>query len=254
MESISLGAMDYLVKGEFNNTLLAKSIQYSIERKKANGELADEKIRQQKLITEIALQVQEREKIEIGRELHDNVSQILATTKMFLGMAKSGKELAWDKIEKSYEYVTLAIEELRKLSHSLVTPALNGRSLKKVMKNLVNEINSLNKVRIELMIDEKIDEKEIDKSKELMIYRVLQEQINNITKYANAKKASITLKSEKGNLILTIIDNGVGFDTSAESNGIGIKNIKSRVDHYSGTTKIVSAPGKGCRLEVCVPL
>lgn len=254
IESISNGAMDYLVKGEFNNMLLDKSIQYSIERKRAIEELAHEKIKQQKFMTEIALQVQEREKNEFGRELHDNVAQILATAKMFLGMAKSGKNVSVDVIGKSYEYVTLAIEELRKLSHSLVTPSLSGGNLQKVIKDLVDEINSFKKVRIELLIDEKLDEEEIDKSKELMIYRILQEQLSNIAKYANAKEAFITMKSEKGNLNLTIADKGVGFDTTAVCNGIGLKNIKSRVDHYSGTLKIVSAPGQGCRLEVCVPL
>jgi len=53
---------------------------------------------------------------------------------------------------------------------------------------------------------------------------------------------------------LTIADNGVGFDTSQKSKGIGLKNIKSRVDFYSGSMNVISAPGQGCTLEVCIPL
>jgi two-component system sensor histidine kinase UhpB len=87
-----------------------------------------------------------------------------------------------------------------------------------------------------------------------MIYRILQEQLSNIIKYSNAEEASITIKKENDSLVLTITDNGVGFDPSAKSDGIGLKNIKSRVEHYSGKMQIISAPGKGCTLEISVAL
>ncbi len=253
-EAISLGAQDYLVKGEFDQNLLAKSIQYSIERKKTKDELAEQQVNRQKLITEITLQAQEKEKNELGRELHDNIGQILATVKMYLGMAISGKSVGEDLIGKSYEYVDTAIEELRKLSHSLVAPSLKSHGLKKVLKELVDDINSFHRLRVQLFIDEKLNKIEIDKNMELMIYRILQEQLSNIIKYANADEASITLKIENDTLLLTIADNGVGFDTSATFDGIGLKNIKSRVEHYSGKMNIISAPGKGCTLDISVSL
>jgi signal transduction histidine kinase len=254
VESISLGAQDYLVKGEFDQALLTKSVQYSIERKKTMDELAGQKINQQKLITEITLRAQEKEKNELGRELHDNISQILATVKIYLSMLRSGKTMEEDLLAKSYEYVDYAIEELRKLSHSLVAPSLNGHSLKKVLKELVDDINSFHRLQIKLFIDEKLNGIDIDKNKELMIYRILQEQLSNIIKYANADEAAISLKKEKDTLLLTIADNGVGFDPSVTSEGIGLKNIKSRVEHYSGKMNIISAPGKGCTLEISVAL
>ncbi|MEO8822896.1 MAG: response regulator [Ginsengibacter sp.] len=253
-ESISLGAQDYLVKGEFDHNLLAKSVQYSIERKKTMDELAEQKINKQKLITETTLSVQEKEKTELGRELHDNIGQILATVKIYLSMLRSGTPSEEDLIEKSYEYVNYAIDELRSVSHSLVAPSLNGHSLKKVLAELVDDINSFHRLYIQLNIDEKLNEIDIDHNKELMIYRILQEQLSNIIKHANADAVSILLKIEDDNLLLIISDDGDGFDTSVTSDGIGLKNIKSRVDHYSGSINIISAPGEGCTIEISVAL
>ena len=255
MEAIAVGAQDYLVKGEFDERLLGKTIQYSVERKRRIEQLAKEKIRRQKLITEITLQVQEKEKNELSRELHDNVTQLLATVKMYLGIVRSGNaESAEDLLSKSHEYVVSAIEELRKLSHSLVTPTLEGKNLSNVLQNLVDDINSFNNLHIELDIDERINEVLKDKGKELMLYRILQEQVNNILKYARASKVTISLSIDNGILHFVISDNGVGFDTNKEFGGIGLKNIRSRVDFYNGTTQIISAPKNGCRIEVSVPV
>ena len=93
-----------------------------------------------------------------------------------------------------------------------------------------------------------------DKTKELMLYRVVQEQLNNITKYAKANEAFITLKKENDTVFLTIADNGVGFDTSQKSTGgIGLTNMKSRIEFYSGKLNIISAPQQGCKIEISIP-
>src|SRR5665213_731062 len=253
IESISLGAQDYLIKGEFDERLLAKSVQYSIERKRTKEELAEQQIKQQKLITEVAIQAQEKEENELGRELHDNISQILSTVKMYLGMAKSGQNVPEDLVGKCYEYVNEAMEEIRKLSHSLVAPSLGDIGLKEALQELVEDTNLFNGLQVQLLVDEKYNEKDTDKSNELMLYRIVQEQLNNITKYAKAKSAVISLKIDSGNLFLSVADNGVGFDTTQKAKGIGLKNISSRVEFYSGNMNIISAPGQGCTLEVYIP-
>jgi signal transduction histidine kinase len=252
MEAIAVGAQDYLVKGEFDERLLVKTIQYSVERKRRIVHLAKERLRQQKLITEVTLQVQEKEKNELGRELHDNITQLLATAKMYLGILRSGNaQLPEELLEKSHEYVVTAIEELRKLSHSLATPTLGDKSLSKVLQDLVDDINSSHKLQIALKIDGNVDAL-TDKGKELMLYRILQEQINNILKYAQATKVVVSLSIQNGILKFVIADNGIGFNADEKSEGIGLKNIRSRVDFYNGVTEIISSPGNGCRLEVSV--
>jgi two-component system sensor histidine kinase UhpB len=87
-----------------------------------------------------------------------------------------------------------------------------------------------------------------------MIYRIVQEQINNISKHAKAKTIIIHLKAKDAHLNLSITDDGVGFDTTKKDNGIGLRNIQSRVEFYSGNMNIISSPGQGCRLEVTIPL
>jgi two-component system, NarL family, sensor histidine kinase UhpB len=223
------------------------------EKKTLERELVEQQLKQQKLITEIAIESQENERNELGRELHDNINQILATVKMYLGMAKSGQGVPEDLIGKSHEYVQDAMEEIRKLSHSLVAPSLGLIDLKEALLNLVEGANLVNGLQVHLLMDGKHFEKNVDKKKELMIYRIVQEQLNNIAKYANAKEAVITVKTDNGNLFLSVADNGQGFDTSQKGKGIGLKNINARVDFYSGNMNIISAPGKGCTLEVRIP-
>ena len=93
----------------------------------------------------------------------------------------------------------------------------------------------------------------IDKSKELMLYRIVQEQLNNIIKYAHAKEAVIIIKTINDTLYLCISDNGIGFDATQKNNGICLKNMRSRVEFYSGSMNIISARGKGCTIEICIP-
>jgi two-component system sensor histidine kinase UhpB len=223
------------------------------EQKRLERELAEQQIRQQKLITETTIQTQEKERNELGRELHDNINQILATVKMYLGMAKAKENIPIDLVGQSYEYVNEAMEEIRKLSHSLVAPSLGDIGLKEALQELADNINLFNDLEVQLLVDEKCYENDIDKNKELMIYRIVQEQLNNITKHAKANKVVITLKTDNDNLFLSVADNGVGFDSTQKSKGIGLKNISNRVEFYSGNLNIISAPGQGCTLEVYMP-
>ncbi len=223
------------------------------EKKKLERELADQQIKQHKLITETIIQTQEKERNELGRELHDNINQILATVKMYLGMVKAKENISSDLVGQSYEYVTEAMEEIRKLSHSLVVPSLGEFGLKEALEGLVEDVNLPNNQQVQLLFDEKYNERDIDKNKELMIYRIVQEQLNNVIKYAAAKDVVITMKEDNGSILLSVADNGVGFDPSKKSKGIGLKNIRSRVEFYSGNMNIISAPGQGCTLEVFIP-
>ena len=98
------------------------------------------------------------------------------------------------------------------------------------------------------------NEKVLGESLKLMIYRIVQEQINNILKHAAASKVTISIETDTDNIYLSIVDNGIGFDSNKKSKGIGLRNIDNRVKFYSGTANIISGNGKGCRLEISVPL
>ncbi|HEX7904293.1 MAG TPA: two-component regulator propeller domain-containing protein [Chitinophagaceae bacterium] len=237
---------------------IAGSIAYYIKwreklLKKRQKKLIEQHDKEHKLKTEVTIQTQEKERNELGRELHDNINQILVTVKLYLSMAKTKEEIPKELVGQSYEYVNVAIEEIRKLSHTLVAPSLGDISLKEALQELADDANLLNHLQVQISVDEKYNEKGIDKNKELMFYRIVQEQLNNIIKYAKAKKAVIGLTKDDKNLVLSVSDDGVGFDTAQKSRGIGLKNISNRVEFYSGSINIASAPGKGCKLEVCIP-
>ena len=233
-------------------TRLIGFMQDVTEKTTLENELAEQQLQQQKLMTEVTIHAQEKERNELGRELHDNINQVLATVKMYLNMAKENTDKKNELIQRSSDNVSFAIEEIRKLSKSLVAPSLGDIGLVEALEELIEEINLGNELQVELKIEIN-NEKEIDKTKELMLYRIAQEQLNNIRKYAKAKKATITIKTDDENIYFSIADDGVGFDTTQKARGIGLKNISNRVKFYSGNMNVISAPGEGCILNVTVP-
>jgi two-component system sensor histidine kinase UhpB len=94
----------------------------------------------------------------------------------------------------------------------------------------------------------------IHKDIQLMLYRIVQEQINNVLKHSGAQHATIELSTTADHILLTVKDDGIGFDSNKHSMGIGLKNISNRASFYDGITRISSAPGKGCTLEVTIPM
>ncbi len=223
------------------------------EKRKLEKELAEQAIGQQRMLTEVTIQAQEKERNELGRELHDNINQVLASVKIFLGMAEGNPAKREDLILRCKNYVTYIIEEIRKLSKTLIAPSIADMGLINVLLELIEEVNIEGKLKVQ-MVSGINGKNKIERNMEIMVYRIVQEQLNNIRKYANASKTMIIIKIENNTLFLSITDNGVGFDPSQKARGIGLKNIRSRVDFYSGRMGIISAPGQGCTLDITIPL
>jgi two-component system sensor histidine kinase UhpB len=224
------------------------------EKLRAEAELATQRDIQQKLITQTSIQVQEREREEIGKELHDNINQILAATKMYLdiGIKECGEEEVTEILVKSHKNVHFAMEEIRQLSQSLVAPSLGGMSLDQALARLIENLPLAASLRITL--DTSAFRKDVaDEDLKLTCYRIVQVQLNNIIKHAHAQAAVIRLKRDR-NLELTIHDDGIGFNPEKKTAGIGLRNIRNRVGFYNGEVTITSEPGKGCTLSVVIPL
>ena len=217
------------------------------------AKLLQHRMQQQEIIAEATIQAQEMEREAIGKELHDNVNQILASAKLYLELVRNGnREDVQMALDKTYENVLLAISEVRQLSKQLVAPTLDDL-LGNVLKDMFNEIQRTTRINIRLH-DERFDETLLNENMKLMIYRVLQEQMNNIIKHAKATEVYVAIANNLENLSMTIGDNGVGFDTKKKSKGIGLRNIENRVRFYKGVTIITSKPGQGCVLEISVPM
>lgn len=224
------------------------------ERRELEKKLLEQKIKQQKLITEVSIQAQEKEKNALSLELHDNINQILATAKIYLRLAADKKDMpdGVDLIEDSYGFVKEAMEEIRKLSHSLAAPSLGEMKLQEALKGLVKELN-MGKAFSAEFINEVDLSISIDENKALTLYRIAQEQSNNIIKYAQAKNVLIKLATDSNNIQLSIADDGVGFDIHSGT-GIGLQNIQKRIEFYAGEYAITSSIGNGCKLFVSIPL
>jgi two-component system sensor histidine kinase UhpB len=156
-------------------------------------------------------------------------------------------------LHRSHANIENAISEIRKLSHELIPPSLGDIGLKNALRELINNLNSSEKMKINLKT-ERVNKVHLTENKKLMAYRIVQEQLNNILKHAQATNVEVELNVIENFLYITISDNGIGFDPATKTNGIGLRNIASRVDVYKGSIKIKSAPGQGCKLNVIIPL
>jgi two-component system sensor histidine kinase UhpB len=223
------------------------------ERKKMQEEIVRNQIETQKLITQVTIQTQEQERREIGRELHDNINQILATAKLCVDMAMNDEDVRKELLHKGYDNISKAINEIRLLSKNLVPPSLGDIGLKEALLEMIGNITVSPGLNIRIKANDQHIES-LTNNKKLILYRIIQEQMNNIIKHAHATHAEIELKTTRSKAYLIIKDNGVGFDPRQKAKGIGLNNIISRVEMQNGNMEIISSNGHGCVLKVDIPM
>lgn len=221
-------------------------------RRKTAEKLMAEEEKHQRRITQEVISAQEKEREEIGHELHDNINQVLTSVKLYLEMALYTPEMREELIAKSKNLVEGSIKEIRGLSHELSAPTLGTRSLVDSIEALIETVS--NSSGLKISFDHSSCYTSLAMNQKLAIYRIIQEQLNNVVKHANATSVSIILSQKEHNTTLFIRDNGKGFNTFERRNGIGLNNIISRTKVFDGMVEIESAPGKGCRLIVHMPI
>ncbi len=206
-------------------------------------------LKKQQLV-EAVLFTQETERKKIGGELHDNINQILTAVKLNLGFAMENRDHSERLILKCITNTNTAIEEIRKLSKELILPGnLKELGLVHSIEDLLKENFKESNIKYSLSTSGD-EETRISEEQKLTIYRIVQEQLNNIIKHANASAVAVHLELSEAAVLLSIADNGKGFNAALRRNGIGITNIISRAELFNGIVKIDTAPGKGCKLEV----
>lgn len=212
-------------------------------------ELEKQKLDKQKEITDAVISAQEKERHDIGIELHDNINQILASSRLYLGLVKTESPDAHPYISETDNLIKSAINEIRNLSHSLIPPSLHESELIEALSQIVMVTKKTSGISISLKAAG-VNESFIPDKLKLTIYRIVQEQFNNILKYANPNKVIVSLEQVGRGLILTVEDDGVGFDPSKKARGVGLTNIKTRSSLFNGEVTINSSPGNGCVLRV----
>jgi PAS domain S-box-containing protein len=227
------------------------SLQDISPLKQLQNELADERLQRQKEIAETVIRAQEKEKTRIGHELHDNVNQILLTAKLFIDKIQVCRDDQQEFKEKGFDYISLAIEEIRKLSKELVAPQLKEESLTGNIQSMIKDIQLAGGMNIQFRYNGEIEV--LSAGKKITIFRIVQEQLKNILKHSQASLTQITLCNSDSGVRLVIQDNGNGFDPRQTYQGIGFSNIRERSEFYNGSVEVVAAPGEGCTLSVSFP-
>lgn len=214
-----------------------------------------EKVTLEHSITRAIIKTQEDERYEIGSELHDNVCQILATSQINFAVLKktlNDSQLEW--LNKGREYVALALDEIRNLSHRLAPAFFDETTIEKAFQRLISSVNVDDRYIVKYHYDDAVKNFPVSMELQLNLYRILQEQLKNILKYAKADTIEVSLTLKDHNLLLIIKDDGVGFNPHEIHPGIGIGNMKRRAELFSGNLEIESEAGKGCTVIVEIPL
>lgn len=247
----------YVVRNAEGEALrLIGAAQDITEKLKLEAALRESQLQQQRAVTEATIKGQENEREELGKELHDNINQILATSRLYLDYAMSSSPIDKDTIIKSKDFITMAAEEIRKLSKALLPPSFEEFGLIPALDELINTISLAGKFKIEQKWDG-FEEQVLQKDQKLTVYRIVQEQLNNIIKHAAAGHVTITLHlindGNNKSVELLIKDDGKGFNPAQKRNGVGLRNIISRSEVFGGVVSIQSEPGHGCELKVAFP-
>jgi PAS domain S-box-containing protein len=206
-------------------------------------------------MTSAIIQTQENERNEIGTELHDNICQVLASTLLKLSMLEPSlpveSVMSFRQIRSDITHVT---REIRNLSHRLAPASFEDSTLKESIRLLLKTYNVGKSYNIDLQYDFEIDALSLSHNIKLNLYRMLQEQLSNIMKHSDATSVTVSFVFDSGLIRMKISDNGKGCDVRFVRSGMGMANIRRRVQLFSGNIQIASSPGEGYNLIVEIPL
>lgn len=210
----------------------------------------NQQIEEQKEISRAIIEAQETERNRIGQELHDNINQLLASIKIYLMLVAKNSTEFRNAIKYPLQLLDKSIKEIRLLSSQHITPPGNI-NLKGLTQLLLRTTQVRKSTKIKFVYN--LSGYEISNELKLVIYRVLQEQVNNIIKHSGATNISISIKPYNDGIQVIVSDNGKGFDTSKERKGIGITNMINRIKSFNGEIDIKSSPGNGTKTTIFIP-
>ncbi|MEI9957446.1 MAG: sensor histidine kinase [Ferruginibacter sp.] len=220
-------------------------------------QLQAEVMNQQELATKAIIAAEENERKRIAADLHDGVGQIMSAAKMNLSAFESeipfkdeSQKLSFEKI---IDLVDESCKEIRSVSHQMMPNALLKSGLASAIREFIDKLDSrILKVNLHT---EGLNER-LESNVETVLYRVIQECVNNVIKHSGANILDISLIKDKDGIAATIEDNGKGFNSKEKEKfeGIGLKNILSRIAFLKGTVDFDSSPGNGTLVAIHVPL
>lgn len=227
---------------------LIGEIQDVSQLRNLQAEYYNQQLKHKQRLASTIIKAEENERNRWAQELHDNISQILTVINLYLSNTKLKLDNNILMIGEAKKMVTEVQQEIRLLSATMKPPAFSLMTLEQSIERLFSNISRIKKISFNFTASE-LDDTKLNDEQKLMIYRVVQEQLNNIIKYAEATHVSINIYSVNDTVHIELHDDGLGFDNSKLKNGLGFRNIQSRLLIYNGHMKLESAPGKGCTLS-----
>ena len=214
-----------------------------------------EHLRMQNKVATMAamLKGQESERVRIAKDLHDGIGGLLATAKLqvsslsHIDMPSSSLHVH----QKTAKLLDHAADEVRRIAHNMMPEALSNLGLQHALEDLRDSLrNEGLQVHMEILnLNNRLPE-----NVEVNVYRIIQELVNNLIKHAEASRVIIQLALQGQELQLTVEDNGKGFDPGKQVDGIGLKNIRSRVEYLHGEVDVNTSPGTGTSVSINLPL
>ncbi|MFD0765698.1 tetratricopeptide repeat protein [Mucilaginibacter lutimaris] len=236
--------------------LVVAGLVYNRNKLKQKAQLQAQMLQHQDMLTKAVIDAEEHERKRIGADLHDGVGQLFSAVKMNLNGLFERINLQRDEdrflAENTLALVDESCKEVRVISHQMMPNTILRSGIASDLKKFIEKINA-DTLKIKLETTGFKDQ--LESNVETMLYRIIQETINNVIKHAQATQLDIVLKRNVNEITAVIKDNGVGFDTAKANSftGIGLKNIQARIQYLKGTIQYNSAPGRGTTVTVNVP-
>lgn len=223
------------------------------QRKLLEKRLMQERKERKNKIIKATIEAQEKERSMIGRELHDNVNQVLTTVKLYTELSYQDETPNKELLKRAVHQINYCIEEIRSLSRRLAVPKSGELGLEELIRDLVETINITKKTSISFL-SYGIKNREFRQELMTTIYRIIQEQLTNVIKYAHARTVKVVIGGTQNDIAIQVQDDGIGFDLKEKSKGNGITNMISRAETLGGFLTFETSPGNGCTMTVEFPL
>ena len=227
--------------------------KYQKRKLKHNTELLKINSQHEQEILKAQIQVQEHTFSWISSEIHDNIGQKLSLAKLHLNRLKlPDSKFDQDLLNDAVQIITETLNDLRDISKSTSQDKIIQEGFLVLLKTDIERMNRSGSFQFKLSIIG--DEYFLEPNIELMIYRTIQESLNNVLKHSNATQVNIKLHYQNQLITVEISDNGVGFSESEIKYGSGLNNIQMRVEHLQGKVSINSQKGKGTTIQIHIPI
>jgi two-component system NarL family sensor kinase len=235
---------------------IAVFLLYNRQKLQQRALMQQQKIEQQTQITQAIIDAEEKERSRIASDLHDGVGQLFSAVKMNLNglfdritMPRPEDQFL---AEKTMALVDESCREVREISHQMMpNKVAQGSGIACDVKSFIEKIDGES---LKVNFEANGFKGKLESYVEIVLYRVIQETVNNVIKHAKATSLDIVLKRELKGINATVTDNGVGFDVAGSFDGIGLKNIATRVAYLKGNVVYDTSPGQGTSVNIWVPV